>query len=58
VLTTTARVAERGIATPFTTEVTRKLSLESPATMIVEVTRAGVVGGAPLTTRAVYRKTP
>jgi len=30
--------------------------LESPATMVVEVTRAGVLGGPASTTRSVYRK--
>jgi len=54
-ITTISRVADRG-AKPFTTEVTRKLWLESPTTMIVEVTRAGVLGGPSSTTRSVYRK--
>jgi hypothetical protein len=56
IITTTIHVAERGAGKPFTTEMTRKLSLESPTTMIVEVTRAGVLGGPASTTRAVYRK--
>ena len=55
VITTTHHVADRG-ARPFTVEVTRTLSLESPATLIVEVTRAGVLGGPAATTRSVYRK--
>ena len=55
-ITTTSRIAERTVAKPFTTEVTRKLWLESPTTMIVEVTRAGVLGGPASTTRSVYRK--
>jgi len=55
-ITTTARIADRAAAKPFTVEVTRKLWLESPTTMIVEVTRAGVLGGPPSTTRSVYRK--
>ena len=41
---------------PFTTEVTRRLSLESPAVLIVEVTRGAALGGKPTTARAVYRK--
>jgi hypothetical protein len=56
ILTTTSRVDDRSVGKPFTVEVTRKLSLESPATLIVEVTRAGVLGGAATTTRSVYRK--
>jgi hypothetical protein len=56
VITTTFHVAERGVAQPFTAEVTRRLSLESPATLVVDVTRAGVLGGPATTTRAVYRK--
>jgi hypothetical protein len=57
VITTKHRV-ETGIAggKPLTVDVTRKLSLESPATLIVEVTRAGVLGGPSSTTRSVYRK--
>src|SRR5262245_16230927 len=56
VITTTFEVAERGAGKPFTAEVTRKLWLESPTTMIIEVTRSGVLGGAASTTRSVYRK--
>jgi hypothetical protein len=41
---------------PFTTEVSHRLSLESPATMIIEVTRGAALGGKPTTARAVYRK--
>lgn len=36
--------------------VTRTLSLASPTTMVVEVTRSGVLGGQPSTTRTTYRK--
>ena len=56
IITTPARVADRGAAKPFTVEVTRKLSLESASTLIVEVTRAGALGGVATTTRSVYRK--
>jgi len=57
VITTSHRV-DTGVAAgkPMTVDVTRKLWLESPATMIVEVTRAGVLGGPSSTTRSVYRK--
>ena len=40
----------------FMTEVTHTLSLESPTTLVVEVTRSGVLGGQTTTTRTVYRK--
>jgi hypothetical protein len=56
VIITTFDVADRGAGKPFTAELTRKLWLESPAAMIVEVTRAGVLGGPASTTRSVYRK--
>ncbi len=56
VIVTTFRVVDRGAEQPFTLEVTRKLSLESPAALIVEVTRSGVLGGPASTTRSVYRK--
>ena len=56
VIVTTSRVTDRGAGQPFTTEVTRKLWLESPTALVVEVTRAGVLGGQASTTRSVYRK--
>ena len=56
VITTSSSVVDRGAGKPFTSELTRKLWLESPTTLIVEVTRAGALGGPPSTTRAVYRK--
>jgi len=56
VITTTLRVTERGAGPPFTATVTRTLSLDSPTTLVVEVTRSGVLGGPASTTRSVYRK--
>jgi hypothetical protein len=56
VIVTTFQVADRGAGKPFTAEVTRTLSLESPTAMVVDVTRAGVLGGPSSTTRSVYRK--
>jgi hypothetical protein len=56
VITTTLDVVDRGAGKPFTAEVTRKLSLESPTTLVVEVTRPGVLGGPASTTRSIYRK--
>jgi len=56
IITTTYRVDDRAAGKPFTTLLTRKLTLESPTSMIVEVTRDGVLGGAATTTRSFYRK--
>lgn len=56
VIVTTFQVVDRGAGKPFTAELTRRLSLDSPSTLVVEVTRAGVLGGAASTTRSIYRK--
>ena len=56
VIVTTFEVADRAAGKPFKAELTRKLWLESPGMLVVEVTRAGVLGGPASTTRAVYRK--
>jgi hypothetical protein len=56
IITTTYRIDDRHAGKPLTTQLTRKLSLESPATLIVEVTRPGVLGGPASTTRSIYRK--
>lgn len=40
----------------FTTQVTHRLTLESPTTLVVEVSRAAALGGQAGTTRTVYRK--
>ena len=56
IIITTFQVVDRGAGKPFTAELTRKLWLESPATLVVDVTRAGVLGGPATTTRSVYRK--
>jgi hypothetical protein len=56
VIVTTYQVADRAAGKPFTAEVTRRLSLESPTTLIVDATRTGVLGGPASTTRSVYRK--
>ncbi len=56
VIVTTVQVADRSAGQPYTAESTRTLSLESPTTLVVEVTRAGVLGGPAATTRSVYRK--
>jgi arylsulfatase len=56
VITTRFQVTDAAAGKPFAAELTRKLWLESPTTLVVEVTRAGVLGGAASTTRSVYRK--
>jgi hypothetical protein len=56
VIVTKLEVADRAAGKPFTAEVTRKVWLESPTMLVVEVTRAGVLGGPASTTRSVYRK--
>ena len=56
IIVSTFYVDDRAAGKPFTTELTRKLWLESPTTLIVEVTRAGALGGPALTTRSVYRR--
>ena len=55
IITTTFHVADRGAGQPFTAELRRTLRLETPTTLVVEVTRAGVLGGPASTTRSVYR---
>ena len=56
IIITTFPIADRGAGQPFTAELMRKLWLESPTALVVEVTRAGVLGGPASTTRSVYRK--
>ena len=56
ILITTLHVDDRRAGKPFTTELTRRLQLDGPATLVVEATRAGVLGGPPSATRSIYRK--
>jgi len=56
IITTSSQINDRVAGAPFTAEMTRKLSLEFATTLVVEVTRAGVLGGPSSTTRSVYRK--
>jgi hypothetical protein len=53
-ITTSHELVVQGRA--MQSEVRQVLSLESPATLIVEVTRLGVLGGPPTTSRSVYRR--
>ena len=56
IIITTFHIADRGAGKPFTAELTRELWLESPTTLVVEATRAGVLGGPASMTRSLYRK--
>jgi hypothetical protein len=55
-ITTVHTLADPASGRPLTIEVTQTLSLPSPTTLVVEATRAGVLGGQPSTTRTVYTK--
>lgn len=55
-ITTRYPGVDPGSGKSFTTVVTHRLSLESPMTLIVEVTRGAALGGRETTTRTVYRK--
>ena len=58
VIATTHSFQDPATGKPGTTEVTRRLTLESPASLVIEVTRAGALGGPASTVRTVYRKLP
>ena len=58
VITTIHTFIDPGTGKPATAEVTQTLTLESPTTLVVETTRAGVLGGLPSTTKTMYRKAP
>jgi hypothetical protein len=55
-ITTTYPAVEAVSGKPFATEVVQRLTLESPTTLVVEVTRGGALGGQPTKTRTVYQK--
>ena len=40
----------------MTSEITQVLSLESPASLVVDTTRSAVMGGQPTTTKTMYKK--
>ncbi|MEX2271806.1 MAG: hypothetical protein WD690_10060 [Vicinamibacterales bacterium] len=56
VITTLHDFKDPASGKPVAFEVTRRLSLESPDSLMVETTRGGVLGGPPSTTRVVYRR--
>ena len=55
-ITTSHTLSDPSTGKPLTTDVTQTLSLESPTRLVVDVTRAGVLGGPSSTTRTVYTK--
>lgn len=56
VITTLHTFANPTSGKTMTEEVKQTLSLESPASLVVETTRAGVLGGPSSTTRTIYKK--
>jgi hypothetical protein len=56
VITTSYTFPHPGTGASVTGTMTRRLSLEPSATLVVEATRDGVLGGPATTTRTVYRK--
>ena len=55
-IVTIFHVDDRSAGKPFIAELMRKVWLESPTALVVEVTRAGVLGGPAPTRRSIYRK--
>ena len=55
-ITTVHALADPVSGKPLTMDVTQKLSLASPTSLVVEVTRSGVLGGIPSTTKTIYTK--
>ena len=55
-ITTTYPSVDSLSGKPFATEVVQRMTLESPTTLVVEVTRGGALGGQPTKTRTVYQK--
>jgi hypothetical protein len=47
-----------GTGKPFTTTVTQRVSLPSPASLVIETVRSGVLGGRDTTSRTVYGIAP
>lgn len=56
VITTTHTLTDPVSGKPLTFDVNRRLTLDSPTSLVVEVTRAGVLGGKVSTTKTIYRK--
>ncbi len=58
VITTTHDFKDPSSGKSGSLDVVRRLSLESPDSLVVETTRAGALGGPSSTTRVVYRRLP
>jgi hypothetical protein len=56
VITTTHRFTDPATGKPMTEDVKQALTLESPTALIVETTRAGVLGGPSTATKTTYKK--
>jgi hypothetical protein len=56
VITTTHSLVDPSSGKPTSAVVTQTLSLESPTSLVVESTRAGVFGGPTTNAKTVYRK--
>jgi hypothetical protein len=56
VITTTHTFVDPSTGKPAPVEVVQRLTLASPASLIVETTRKGVLGGPDITTKTSYRK--
>ena len=56
VIVTTHAFADPATGKSMPADVTQRLSLASPASLLVETTRAGVMGAPSTTTRTVYRR--
>ena len=56
VITTTYPAPKAADGRPAVGEVRHALTLDSPGSLVVDVTRVGVLGGATMTTRTVYTR--
>jgi len=55
-ITTTYAAVDPQTGQSFATDVTQRLTLESPDVLVIEATRAGSLGGKPTTTKTIYRR--
>jgi hypothetical protein len=55
-VTTAHALTDPATGKPVSADISQTLSLTSPTELVVETTRAGVLGGPTTTTRTVYRK--
>ena len=55
-VTTSYPAVDPSSGKPFTTDVTHRLSLASPTSLVIEVTRGAALGGQATTARTVYKK--